>query len=98
MQRILIATEMDIMLQELEQNFPGMSEKANFLVKAKHKGSSPGMRRWIGFGMPVTTPIRGLFNVGDGCAPKGTIGTESAAASAREAVDIIVNRDSSSRC
>ena len=83
--------ELENMLQELEQNFPGMSEKAEFLVKAKHRGSSPAMRRWIGFGMPVNTPIRGLFNVGDGCAPKGTIGTESAAASAREAADMILN-------
>ena len=84
--------ELDVMLQELEQNFPGMSEKATFLVKAKHRGSSPGMRRWAGFGMPVNTPIKGLFNVGDGCAPAGTIGTESAAASAREAAAMILER------
>lgn len=81
--------EMDIMLQELEDNFPGMSDKANFLVKAKHRGSSPAMRRWAGYGMPVNTPIRGLYNVGDGCAPEGTIGTESAAASARVVAGII---------
>jgi hypothetical protein len=40
--------------------------------------------------MPVNTPIRGLFNVGDGCAPEGTIGTESAAASAREVANFIL--------
>jgi len=82
--------ELKITMNELEENFPGMTEKATFLVKAKHRGEAPGMRRWIGFGMPVNTPIKGLFNVGDGCAPPGTIGTESAAASAREATAMIL--------
>ncbi len=82
--------EFEIMLQELEDNFPGVSEEATFLVKAKHRGQSPGMHRWIGRGMPVNTSIKGLYNVGDGAAPSGTIGTESAAASAREAVAMIL--------
>ena len=77
---------------ELEKNFPGMTEQANFLVKARHSGAFPGMRRWAGYGMPVDTPIAGLYNVGDGCIPPGTIGTEGAAASAREAVQLISDR------
>lgn len=84
--------EFDNTLAELETNFPGVTDRATFLVKAKHRGQSPGMRRWIGYGMPVNTPIDGLYNVGDGCAPRGTIGTESAAASAREAVAMITGR------
>ena len=79
-------------INELETNFPGMKESAEFLVKAKHSGAAPGMRRWAGYGMPVSTSIQGLYNVGDGCAPKGTIGTESAAASAREAVKKILQQ------
>jgi phytoene dehydrogenase-like protein len=70
-------------LRELEDNFPGVLEKAKFLVKAKHSGQAPGMHRWAGHMMPVDTPIRNLFNVGDGCTPPGTIGTEGSAASAR---------------
>lgn len=85
-----LAKEFKTTLEELEQNFPGMTEQATFLVKAKHRGAAPGMRRWAGYGMPVNTPIKGLFNVGDGCAPAGTIGTESAAASARAAVEMIL--------
>lgn len=81
--------EFDNTLAELEQNFPGVLERAEFLVKAKHRGASPGMHRWAGYGMPVNTPIKGLYNVGDGCAPPGTIGTESAAASARVAAEMI---------
>lgn len=72
-------------LEELEANFPGQLERARFLVSARHSGPSPGMHRWPGHMMPVTTPIANLYNVGDGCTPPGTIGTEGAAASAREA-------------
>ncbi len=87
-----LAEEFKTTLEELEKNFPGMTEQATFLVKAKHRGAAPGMHRWAGYGMPVNTSINGLFNVGDGCAPPGTIGTESAAASAREAVAMILAR------
>lgn len=85
-----LANELKNTMAELEQNFPGVTEQATFLVKAKHRAPAPGMHRWAGYGMPVNTPIHGLFNVGDGCAPPGTIGTESAAASAREAVSMIM--------
>jgi len=73
-------------LNELEQNFPGLQSKAQFLVKARHIGPAPGMHRWPGYMMPNETPIAGLFNVGDGATPPGTIGTEGSAASARAAV------------
>jgi phytoene dehydrogenase-like protein len=72
--------------EELEANFPGQLAGARFLVNARHSGQSPGMHRWAGHMMPVTTPIPNLYNVGDGCTPPGTIGTEGAAGSAREVV------------
>jgi phytoene dehydrogenase-like protein len=58
--------ELQNTIDELEINVPGISARAEFLVKAKHRGSSPGMRRWAGFGMPVSTSIKGLYNIGDG--------------------------------
>jgi phytoene dehydrogenase-like protein len=70
-------------LRELEENFPGTTEQAEFIVQARHCGQAPGMHRWPGYMMPVETPIRNLFNVGDGCTPPGTIGTEGSAASAK---------------
>ena len=82
--------EFETMLAELEANFPGVLGRANFLVRAKHRGDSPGMHRWVGRGMPVNTSVHGLYNVGDGCAPEGTIGTESAAASAKIAAGMIL--------
>lgn len=84
-----LQAEMRTMLDELEANFPGVIDQADFLVKARHAGRAPGMHRWAGFGMPVDTPIRGLYNVGDGCTPPGTIGTEGSAASARAVAEKI---------
>lgn len=74
-------------LFELEQNFPELQGKGQFLVKARHIGPAPGMHRWPGYMMPNETPVAGLFNVGDGATPPGTIGTEGSAASARAAVN-----------
>lgn len=87
-----LSAELDNTLRELEQNFPGVLSEAQILVKARFSGNYPGMRRWAGYGMPVDTPITGLYNVGDGSAPPGTIGTESAAASARMAAEMIASR------
>ena len=84
-----LSSELENTVTELEANFPGVLQEAHFLVKAKHSGQAPGMHRWAGYGMPVDTPIAGLFNVGDGCIPPGTIGTEGAAASAREVARLI---------
>jgi len=76
---------------ELDKNFPGKLDAAEFLVKARHSGQSPGMHRWAGHMLPVTTSIRNLYNVGDGSTSPGTIGTEGAASSAREAVNLILS-------
>ena len=82
--------ELDNTIRELEANFPGQLANAQYLVRAKHSGRAPGMHRWAGRMMPVSTLIENLYNVGDGCTSPGTIGTEGAAASAREAVAQIV--------
>ncbi len=83
--------ELENTLRELEENFPGKLDGAEFLVKARHSGEGPGMHRWAGHMLPVTTSIENLFNVGDGSTSPGTIGTEGAAASAREAARLIVS-------
>ncbi len=83
--------ELDNTLQELKDNFPGQMDDAEFLVKARHSGGAPGMHRWAGRMMPVTTPIQNLYNVGDGATSPGTIGTEGAASSAKAAVALILS-------
>ena len=81
--------ELDNTLRELETNFPGQLDDAKYLVKARHSGGAPGMHRWAGRMMPVSTPINNLFNIGDGATSPGTIGTEGAASSAKAAVALI---------
>ncbi|MGD2127764.1 MAG: FAD-dependent oxidoreductase [Lysobacterales bacterium] len=81
-------------LRELESNFPGVLDRAHFMVRARHSGKSPGMHRWPGHMMPVETPVTNLFNVGDGATPPGTIGTEGSAASARAAVNKVLSGES----
>ena len=85
-----LKAELQNTLAELEANFPGRLAGAKFLVNARHSGQSPGMHRWAGHMMPVTTPIPNLYNVGDGCTPPGTIGTEGAAGSAREVAKLLL--------
>ena len=83
--------ELDNTLRELSENFPGKLDDAQYLVRARHSGGAPGMHRWAGRMMPVTTPIPNLYNVGDGATTPGTIGTEGAASSAKAAVALIAN-------
>lgn len=85
-----LKAELQNTLDELDANFPGRLDGAKFLVTARHSGQSPGMHRWAGHMMPVSTPIPNLYNVGDGCTPPGTIGTEGAAGSAREVAKLIL--------
>lgn len=79
--------ELENTIVELDAQFPGVIDEAEFLVKAMHRGRSPGMHRWAGQTVPVTTPVRGLYSIGDGSAGPGTIGTEGAATSAALAVE-----------
>lgn len=46
-------------------------------------------RSWPGYETPVTTPVRNLFNVGDGCAPIGYVASPAAGKSAELAVAAI---------
>ncbi len=85
-----LKAELDNTLEELKQNFPGQLDNAEYLVRARHSGEAPGMHRWVGKTLPVTTSVPNLFNVGDGCTSPGTIGTEGAATSAREAAKLIL--------
>ena len=74
----------DMIKLDLEDNFPGFKD-AELLMVATHHGEWPSMRRWPGHPMPVKTPIQNLYNVGDGCMPRGRVGVEAAALSGRDA-------------
>lgn len=76
-------------LRELEANFPGFARDATILVKARHSGDAPAMRRLPGHTMPVHTSIPNLLNVGDGCMPPGSTGVEACAMTAVLAVEAV---------
>lgn len=73
----------DMIKLDLQDNFPAFKD-AELLMVATHHGEWPSMRRWPGYPMPVKTPIQNLYNVGDGCMPRGAVGVEACALSARE--------------
>ena len=73
----------EMIMLDLQDNFPSFKD-AELLMIATHHGEWPAMRRWPGHPMPVKTPIQNLFNVGDGCMPRGTVGVEACALSAIE--------------
>jgi phytoene dehydrogenase-like protein len=47
---------------------------------------------WPGLGMPVETPVKNLYNVGDPMLPVGLVGTTGAVDSARRVAEIIRKR------
>ena len=49
----------------------------------------PEGRTWLGYGMPLETPIPNLFNVGDGCVAPGLIGTPGSVESGYRVADIV---------
>jgi len=72
----------DMVMLDLADNFPAFKDAKPLMIATHHK-QWPAMRRWPGYPMPMKTPIQNLYNVGDGCMPKGTVGIEASALSAR---------------
>jgi phytoene desaturase len=81
--------EVEICLQDLEDLIPGFKMRAKVLTAGFYHGRWPGMRCWPGNDLPQKTPIKNLYNVGDGVKPAGTTGLPSVAASALAVVEDI---------
>lgn len=70
------------MLDIVEQ-FPGF-EKHGRILKIEPRNVDhewPEGRTWNGYDMPIDTPIKNLFNVGDACKSVGLVGSSGAAES-----------------
>jgi len=52
----------------------------------------PEMRTRVGLGMPVETPVRNLYNAGDGCPAFGYTGSNAALESGKRAAETIRKR------
>ncbi|MBC7253395.1 MAG: hypothetical protein H5T72_05440 [Actinobacteria bacterium] len=77
--------------RDLEEHFPGIREHGEILRMEPHDVDSdfPGARAWPGFDMPPETPIRNLYNVGEGVRAPGWSGTNKTAQTAMEVADIV---------
>ncbi|MBW1681924.1 MAG: NAD(P)/FAD-dependent oxidoreductase [Deltaproteobacteria bacterium] len=81
--------EIDLCLEDLREILPGFQEHAEVLFAAVYRGAWPGMHAWPGRDMPVETPVRGLYNVGDGVKARGMVAAPAAAESGMLAAERI---------
>jgi len=78
---------------DIHDLFPYLQERGGRILEVQLRDINDAdvvARTWPGYGMPVTTPIPNLFNVGDACAPEGFVATPAAAKSARLASEAIL--------
>ena len=83
--------EIEQIKRDLEDLFPQFKEHCRILkIKICHeRNQSPEGRTWLGYGLPLETPIINLYNVGDGCVAPGFIGTTGSVESGYRAADLI---------
>lgn len=77
-----IDAEFDLVLQDLRDIVPGFDERCRVLTRTCFRGKWPGFRTVPGSPVSHRTPVKGLFNVGDACCPRGFAGSMGAAKSA----------------
>jgi phytoene desaturase len=79
--------------RDLRDFFPDF-EKHGRILKMRACGiinDWPEGRTWLGYGMPLETPIPNLFNVGDSCVAPGLIGTAGSVESGYRIAKIVEN-------
>jgi len=83
--------EQQQMLLDLKEQFPLFAEHGRVLkmVSKDIDDELPEVRTRVGLGMPVETPLRNLFNVGDGCPAFGLGGSNAAVENAGRVARLI---------
>lgn len=77
-------TEQQANLQDLRDLLPNWEAAGTEVIRqAVFRGDWPAGHAWPGYDLPVRTPVRGLFNVGDGVKPRGWSGIEASGENAR---------------
>jgi phytoene desaturase len=77
------AAETELLLADLRDAIPGFDTKARILNIAVTRDGWPPQRAVAGFDLPHTTPIRGLWNVGDAVKQYANGGTTACAETAQ---------------
>ncbi|MFX0009745.1 MAG: phytoene desaturase family protein [Candidatus Hermodarchaeota archaeon] len=86
-----IKYEMQQVKSDIKDFFPDFEQHGRIL-KMRACGiinDWPEGRTWLGYGMPLETPIPNLFNVGDSCISPGLIGTPGSVESGYRVADIV---------
>ena len=82
--------ETALLFDDLRDELPGFDTRARVLSTAITRDGWPPQRAVAGFDLPNTTPIAGLWNVGDGVKEYANGGTTACAETAKIVVDEIV--------
>jgi phytoene desaturase len=81
--------EVDLLYQDLDKVIPGVRKRTQLVHKKVMRGDLPGQQCRPGFDPEPITPLRGLYEVGDGVKPYGWIGTSACAETARQVLDFV---------
>ena len=83
-------SETALLLDDLRDEIPSFDRRARILSTTVTRDGWPPQRAVAGFDLPNTTPISGLWNVGDGVKEYANGGTTACAETAKIVVDSIV--------
>jgi phytoene dehydrogenase-like protein len=81
--------ETELLLADLREQIPGFAEKARILSTTITRDGWPPQRAVAGFDLPHTTPLAGLWNVGDAVKEYANGGTTACAETAQLVVEEI---------
>ncbi len=86
-----VKCEIEQIKRDLGELFPDF-EKHGRILKIElcsELGNSPEGWTWVGYGLPLETPISNLFNVGDACIASGLVGTTGSVESGYRVAEIV---------
>jgi phytoene dehydrogenase-like protein len=81
--------EIEQLKRDIKEFYPDFEKYGRF-IKMRACGiinEWPEGRTWLGYGMPLETPIPNIFNVGDSCIAPGLIGTPGSVESGYRVAD-----------
>ncbi len=82
-------SELEACLADLDDLIPDFRNRSEILLTGTFHRNWPGMHCWPGRDIPSESPIRGLYQVGDGAKPSGTTGLPSVVASGLRVAEAI---------
>lgn len=85
------AAETELLFEDLREHVPGFDQRARILSTTITRDGWPPQRAVAGYDLPHTTPLAGLWNVGDAVKEYANGGTTACAETAEIVVDEIAS-------